>query len=136
MAGLIEDIVMRNELTRRHQNGAMGGLIIAVLLFGGFLTLGASLGPLYMDHNTMSTVMDKMAQEPGMGSKPDSGIMDSMRQRLKLNNIRDFDLKQHVVVDRSNARGPELILDYEVRVPLVHNLDLIATFYKKVELRD
>ena len=129
---------MRNEsmrLSRHRQRGGMGGIIIAILLFGGFLSLGASLGPLYLDHNTMSTVMDKMAEDPGMGSKTDAGIMDSFRQRLKLNNIRDFNLKEHAVLDRS-ARGTALILDYEVRLPLVHNLDLIAHFYKKVELRD
>lgn len=139
MVGLSEELAMnKNNMraTKRSQKGSFGGLIIAILLFGGFLSLGASLGPLYMDHNTMSTIMDKMANESGMGSKTDQGIMDSMRQRLKLNNIRDFDLKQHVTIDRSSASGTELILDYEVRIPLIHNLDLIATFYKKVELRD
>ena len=130
---------MRNEsmrLSRQRQRGAMGGIIIAILLFGGFLSLGANLGPLYLDHNTMSTVMDKMAEEPGMGSKTDVGIMDSFRQRLKLNNIRDFNFKEHAFLDRGSARGTELVVDYEVRIPLIHNLDLIAHFYKKVELRD
>jgi hypothetical protein len=58
-----------------------------------------------------------------------------MRKRLKMNNIRDFDLKENLKIDRSKV-GTELVLDYEVRVDLVSNLSLIAAFNKKVPLRD
>lgn len=121
--------------SRYRQNGAMGSLIFAILIFGGMISLGAKVVPVYMDHNTMSTILDKMADEPGMGSRGDGGIRDEMRKRFKLNNIRDFDLGEHVSIERY-GRGTDVMLDYEVRIPLVSNLDLIASFNKKVELRD
>lgn len=121
--------------SRYRQNGAMGSLIFAILIFGGMISLGAKVVPVYMDHNTMSTILDKMADEPGMGSRGDGGIREEMRKRFKLNNIRDFDLGEHVSIERY-GRGTDVMLDYEVRIPLVSNLDLIASFNKKVELRD
>lgn len=99
------------------------------------MSLGAKVVPVYMDHNTMSTILDKMAEEPGMGSRGDGGIREEMRKRFKLNNIRDFDLGEHVTIER-HGRGTDVLLDYEVRMPLVSNLDLVAHFSKKVELRD
>ena len=124
-----------NKLNRSRQRGSMGGVILGVLVFGSVLSLGAKLVPLYMDHNTMSTIMDKMAEESGLGIKNDSQLVDLMKQRLKLNNIRDFPIHEHLEIKRS-GRGTEVILDYEVRMPLIHNIDMIASFNKQIELRD
>ena len=122
-------------LNRKYQDGSAGGYIIAILVLGALITMGARLGPLYMDHNTMSSIMDGMSEEEGLGSKRDSQIIDMMIQRFKLNNIRDFPVKEHVEVKRGK-RGTDIILDYEVRIPMVHNLDVIASFNKEIELRD
>ena len=123
------------QLNRNRQQGAMGGIILGVLIFGGLLSMGARLGPLYLDHNTISTIMDKMAEEPGLGIKTDNQLIDIMKQRLKLNNIREFPIQEHVEFERS-GRGTDVILDYEVRIPLIQNLDIIASFNKEIELRD
>tara|TARA_B110000438_G_scaffold22469_1_gene20292 strand:- start:500 stop:781 length:282 start_codon:yes stop_codon:yes gene_type:complete len=91
--------------------------------------------PLYLDHNAMGTIMEKMSLENGLGLESEGNIRDMMRKRLKINNIRDFDLKEHLKIDHSKV-GKELVLDYEVRIELVSNLSLIAAFNKKVSLRD
>jgi len=124
-----------NNLNRSRQRGSMGGIILGVLVFGSALSLGAKLIPLYMDHNTMSTIMDKMAEENGLGIKTDSQLLDVMKQRFKLNNIRDFPINEHVEIKRS-GRGTDVVLDYEVRMPLIQNIDMIASFNKQIELRD
>ena len=124
-----------NKLNRSRQRGSMGGIILGVLVFGSALSLGAKLIPLYMDHNTMSTIMDKMAEENGLGIKTDAQLIDVMKQRFKLNNIRDFPIHEHVEFKRS-GRGTDVVLDYEVRMPLIQNIDMIASFNKQIELRD
>ncbi|MBO6566323.1 MAG: DUF4845 domain-containing protein [Pseudomonadales bacterium] len=113
----------------------MSSLIFAILIFGGMMSIGAKVIPVYMDHNTISNILDKLAEEPGMGSRTDGGIREELRKRLKLNNIREFDIGEHVKIER-HGRGTDVLLDYEVRMPMVSNLDLIAHFNKKVELRD
>jgi len=120
---------------KHRQRGSMGGVIVILLVVASVVSVGSRVVPLYLDHNTMGTIMEKMSQENGLALKTEASIRDSMRKRLKLNNIRDFDLKENLKIDRSRV-GTELVLDYEVRIDLVSNLSLIAAFNKKVPLRD
>jgi len=83
----------------------------------------------------MGAIMEKMSLENSLALESEGNIRDTMRKRLKINNIRDFDLKEHLKIDHSKV-GTELVLDYEVRIELVSNLSLIAAFNKKVSLRD
>ena len=122
-------------LNRGRQMGALGGYIIAILVFGGLLTIASRLLPPYMDHNTMSNIMDKMQDETGLGVKTDFQLIDLMKKRFKLNNIRDFSIHEHIEFKRS-SRGTDVVLDYEVRIPMISNLDVIASFNKEIELRD
>tara|TARA_B110000285_G_C15142845_1_gene632227 strand:+ start:3819 stop:4148 length:330 start_codon:yes stop_codon:yes gene_type:complete len=109
--------------------------MITLLIIASLVSVGSRLVPLYLDHNTMSSVMEKMSKENGLALQREADIRETMSKRLKINNIRDFDLKKHLTVVRSKA-GTELVLDYEERVHLVNNLSLIAVFDKKVPLRD
>jgi hypothetical protein len=109
--------------------------MITLLIIASLVSVGSRLVPLYLDHNTMSSVMEKMSKENGLALQREAHIRETMSKRLKINNIRNFDLKKHLTVVRSKA-GTELVLDYEERVHLVKNLSLIAVFDKKVPLRD
>jgi hypothetical protein len=118
-----------------HNQRGLGvaGWLMMILIFGGALTIGLKLFPLYMDHNTMSGVLDGLAEEEGLGAKRISTIRETVLQRFKVNNIRDFDHQNNMEIRRDN-NGTLVILDYEVRVPLVHNVDLVASFDKQVRL--
>ena len=113
----------------------MGGIMVILLVVAAVVSVGSRVIPLYLDHNTMGTIMEKMSLENGLALQSEGNIRDTMRKRLKINNIRDFDLKEHLKITRSK-RGAELVLDYEVRIKLFANLGLIAAFDKKVPLRD
>jgi hypothetical protein len=125
----------RTPLGKNRQRGSMGGIMVALLIVAAAISLGTQLVPLYLDQNTMGTIMDKMSQENGLALSTDTALRETMRKRLKMNNIREFNLKENLKTERSK-RGVELDLNYEVRIHLVHNLDLIAAFDKKVPLRD
>ena len=125
----------RTMLGKNRQRGSVGSIMVTLLILAAAISLGSRLIPLYLDHDTMGRIMEKMSQENGMALKGDVDLRETMRKRLKLNNIREFDLKEHVKITRSK-RGAELVLDYEVRIKLFANLGLIAAFDKKVPLRD
>lgn len=120
---------------KHRQRGSMGGIMVILLVVASVVSVGSRVIPLYLDHNTMGTIMEKMSLENGLALASEANIRDTMRKRLKMNNIRDFDLKEHLKIDRTKI-GTELVLDYEVRIDLVSNLSLIAAFNKKVPLRD
>ena len=120
---------------KHRQRGSMGSIMVILLVVASVVSVGSRVIPLYLDHNTMGTIMEKMSLENGLALQSEANIRATMRKRLKMNNIRDFDLKENLKIDRSKI-GTELVLDYEVRINLVSNLSLIAAFNKKVPLRD
>ena len=126
----------RKTLQGKHrQRGSIGSILVILLVLASAVSLGSRVIPLYLDHNTMGAIMEKMSLENGLALESEGNIRDTMRKRLKINNIRDFDLKEHLKIDHSKV-GTELVLDYEERIELVSNLSLIAAFNKKVSLRD
>ena len=120
---------------KHRQRGSIGSILVILLVLVSLVSVGSRVVPFYLDHNTMGTIMEKMSLENDLGLESEGNIRDTMRKRLKMNNIRDFDLKEHLKIDHSKV-GKELVLDYEVRIELVSNLSLIAAFNKKVSLRD
>ena len=125
----------RTPLGKNRQRGSMGSILVTLLIVAAAISMGSQVIPLYLDHNTMGTVMEKLSLENGVALQSDAAIRETMKKRLKMNNIRDFDLKESMKTERTK-RGTDLVLHYEVRIHMVHNLDLIATFDKKVPLRD
>ena len=108
--------------------------MVTLMVIAAVVSIGSQLIPAYMDHNTMRTIMNKMSEENGLARQTDSGIRDIMTKRMRMNNIRGFDLEERLETNRAEG-GTELILNYEVRIHLVHNLNLIAAFDKKVPLK-
>ena len=70
-----------------------------------------------------------------MANKRRYELEDMIKKRFRVNNIRDFNHKDNLRVKRGKS-GVEVILDYEVRVPLFYNVDLIARFDKSVSLKN
>ncbi|MDB9916399.1 DUF4845 domain-containing protein [Pseudomonadales bacterium] len=114
--------------------GAIAWLVL-VFVFGSLLTLGLKVVPIYTDNATIERILDGLATEPEMGSKGTGAIDKIIKARFHVNNIRDFDYSKNLTIVRDNG-GAHIVLDYEVRVPLIYNLDLIASFNKTVALQD
>ena len=119
----------------RQRGIGVAGWLILLLVFGSVMTAAAKLMPLYMDHNTISNLMDKLAAEEGVGKKRKRDIIAALENRFKLNNIRNFPLEENLTFQKKDY-GKAVVLEYEVRVPLVHKIDLIASFDKAIELRN
>lgn len=119
----------------RQRGMSVSGWMFMVLIIGGMVTVGVKLVPHYLDHNTMSKVLDNMAQEKNIGSVQVPAIYAMIRKRFKVNGIRDFPIRDNIKVQRTK-NGVELSMDYEIREHVVGNLELLATFSKHLEFSD
>ncbi len=117
----------------KQRGVGFAGWLIIILVVGGGISVGTKLFPLYMDNNTISGLMDKMAEESDMSQKSKTEIYTLMQNRMRMNNIRDFNVEENLNVVRSKD-GTSLVLDYEERVPVVGNIDMMVSFNKEVEL--
>jgi hypothetical protein len=120
---------------KRQAGLGFAGWIILVMLFGGVMTIGMKLFPIYLDNSTMSRVLDDLSNENGLAGRPDRIIYEMITKRFKINNIREYKIRDIVKIKRTNDRT-DLVMSYETRVPFVGNVDLIASFHKQVVLRN
>ncbi len=119
----------------RQKGMGIGAWLLTILIFGSGLTLGLKLVPVYMDHQTMVSILTKMSQEGGMTIRGNNQLRDEIQRRFRLNNIRDFNLKDNIQFER-DVEGITMTLVYAEQFELIHNLTLVADFNEQFRLED
>ena len=114
-----------NNLSRQRGISSAGVLLIAVLL-GLFFTVGLKVGPLYVDHNLITGLCQDLIDNGEANSMTVTEVRDRLSSTLRINNVTDFDLNS---IRLRKENGEAIItVAYEKRVPLIANLDIVATF--------
>lgn len=98
-------------------------LIVVVAFFG---LCGFKLAPLYMDNFTLNSTLKNLDVPRGqLNDMTTTEIRDAMGKAFAVNGVsmqpRDFNIA------RDSGRVT-ISIDYEERVPLIYNLDVVATF--------
>ncbi len=104
-------------------------IVLSVVIFVSFL--GMKIVPLYMEYYSVVTTLNGVAQERGSARLSPYDLRVKVLDRLYLSyskNIKESDIK---VVQ---GNGVYLRVAYEVRQPVIGNLDVIAKFDKSVRL--
>lgn len=117
---------------RKFQLGiTMIGFIIVLALAGFFLLIGAKLFPVYSEYFAVKSSMKQLAQTPGAVNFPPDRMWQMLDQRFNIAYV-DSVKRNNMEIMRKN--GTFLRIKYEVRKPLVYNLDIVAMFDHTVEL--
>lgn len=107
--------------------GALGGMLLLVSI----ITLLLRLGPHYLDWQTMQSVFKSLpVGEVHTMSKDD--IREMLGKRFRVNSLRDFDLKEIVQIDRQKA-ATTVSVAYEIREPIVANVDAVLSFSEQYQ---
>lgn len=104
----------------------MAGVLLIAVLLGLFFTVGLKVGPLYVDHNLITVLCQDLIDNGEANSMTVTEVRDSISSTLRINNVTDFDLNS---IRLGKENGEAIItVAYEKRVPLIANLDIVATF--------
>ncbi|MAJ56187.1 MAG: hypothetical protein CBC67_08930 [Gammaproteobacteria bacterium TMED107] len=114
-----------NHLPRQRGISSAVVLMIALLL-GLFFTFGLKVGPLYVDHNLITGLCQGLIDNGEANTLTVTEVRDRISSTLRINNISDFDLNS-ILMRKDNGEAI-ITVAYEKRVPLVANLDIVATF--------
>jgi hypothetical protein len=104
-------------------------IVLSVVIFLSFL--GMKIGPLYMEYYSVVSALNGVASERGSANLSPYDLRVKVLNRLYVSyseNVKEKDIK----VTRGN--GVHLRVSYQVREPLLGNLDVIAKFDKSVRL--
>ena len=106
---------------------------IFVLSFVIFLTyIGMKIGPIYMEYYSVVSAMNGVASERGSANLSPYDIRVKVLNRLYVSYSAENVKEQHIKLTRGN--GVNLRIAYEVRKPVIGNLDVVAKFDRTVKL--
>ena len=103
--------------------------VLAFVIFISFI--GMKIGPIYMEYYSVVSAMNGLAAERGSARLSPYQIKLRFLTRLNVSyteNVRE----SHIKLTRGN--GVHMRVAYEVRKPIVGNLDVVAKFDKSVQL--
>ena len=102
------------------------GLLMMFVLLVSFLTFVLKVVPLYVDHNLISGVCEELIENGEAANMTITQILQRVSNTLRINNVTDFDLSS-ITLRKENDQAI-ITIDYERRVELVANLDVVAKF--------
>ena len=111
----------------RKQRGASFVFWVFFLALLGFIgTIGLKLVPVYLRGMSAEKVIEDLAHDMDGKGPNKKQLWETIDKRLYINNISDV-TKEDMVFKREKDQI-EFGVDYEVRVPLIANLDAVVMF--------
>lgn len=112
---------------KRTQGGmTLIGFIIVLGVIGFFAYIGMKLVPMYSEFYAVKQALKGLQQEPGIANRDPAKIQDLFFRRLYISyaeNVKPANVK----IERADG-GWVMSVDYEVRKPLMGNLDVVGKF--------
>src|ERR1700741_1881448 len=119
---------------KRKQSGmTLIGFIISMGVVGVFAYVGMQIFPMYNEFFSVKSALASLASEPGIAEEANDKIKQKFFNRLYISYSENVK-PEHVKLGRKEA-GWLMTVDYEVRRPVIANLDVVGKFHAEKELR-
>ena len=121
-------------LNRSMQRGMSAIAVVAsIAAVVSLVVLTLRLAPHYIDFRTLQAVMDDLpgAQIHEMDKRT---ILDTLKKRFKINNLRSFRARDVMSIDRSKT-DTKILIAYEIREPLIGNAEIVLVFSETYSYR-
>ncbi len=120
----------RNPASRARQCGiSVLGLITVLILIGFVGLMVMRLVPVYMESFEVGGIVNGLAEDSSLHGATHAQLRQALNRRFSVNNIQSVD-RDDISFERERD-GTRVVVEYEARVPLVGNLDGIASFRKE-----
>ena len=115
-------------------NDQMNADVLRTLKDQGVALIALRLVPVYMNSFTVGSIVDNVASDAGLSSRDRREIRQAFNKRLNINDVDVVDSK--MLQFEEVAGGVRLVVEYEHRVGVIGNLDVVASFRKEAVLRN
>jgi Tfp pilus assembly protein PilE len=109
---------------QRQRGISFIGFIVVLAVVGFFLFLGMKIGPTYIEYYSIRNAVDKVAAE-AKGADVNT-IRNAMERQMTIDYAGSYKPEFVRVIRDGNQLN--LVLNYEIRKPLIYNLDFVAKF--------
>ncbi len=105
------------------------GILVIVTFLAAILM---RLVPVYIEYFNVKASLERLASEQGLGKSSGRQIKDRLLRQFDINNIENVE-REDVKIAKE-GRKKTVIVDYEVRRPLIANIDMVVHFHEQVAL--
>lgn len=118
---------------KRTQSGiTLIGFLVVLAVAGFFAYIGMKLFPMYQEFYSVKSALKGLSNEPGIATADPAKIQDLFFRRLYI-NYSDNVKPENVKLSRGD-RGWKMEVNYEVRKPMIYNIDVVGKFNAVQEL--
>ena len=118
---------------KRTQGGmTLIGFVIVLGVIGFFAYIAMRLVPMYSEYYAVKQALKGLEAEPGIANRDPAKIQDLFFRRLYISyaeNVKPGNVK----IERIDG-GWDMSVDYEVRKPMMGNLDVVGKFASSAQL--
>jgi len=112
---------------------SFGGWLLVIALIIFFALLAIRIGPIYMENATVKSMMRSLKDDPDIAKASAADVKKLLSRRFEVNRVNsvgpeDFQIKK-------DASTLSIAITYEVRKPMIGNLDIIVSFNEGLELQ-
>ncbi|TLM77611.1 DUF4845 domain-containing protein [Microbulbifer harenosus] len=117
-------------LLRAQRGMSYWGWLLVIAVFGFGLTVVSKLGPAYIDAHFVEEGLHSLSQNSGIREMSNTEIKRELDRYFTINNVRG-EPTQAVKIIRG-ADSTLVSINYELRQPLFHNVDVVMKFDKQL----
>jgi hypothetical protein len=114
-------------INRKRQAGMTTlTLLLVALVAGFFLICLIKIGPVYLESRTVKSIVEQAAEEARSEGLGKAEIHDRISKKLLINTVSGMSMEDVEV--RGTGDDMEIDANYEVRKPLLFNIDVVLKF--------
>ncbi len=121
-----------NKLVKKQRGMTAIGWLIVLGILSFFVLLVLRLAPGYLEFYKVESVIDSLKEEPYLGNKTPMEIRSLLQRRIDVNAIDSIQAKD-VKIEQHDGKTT-ITAQYEVRVPILGNVDAVSKFNKSIEV--
>ncbi len=113
---------------KRTQGGiTLIGFVVVLAVVGMFAYIGMQLFPMYSEFYSVKAALKGLQTEPGIANQDPAKVKDLFFRRLYISYSENVK-PENVKLERGPSGGWKMDVNYEVRKPVIGNLDVVGKF--------
>lgn len=121
-------------MVRKQQGITLMSFVMVLIVVGFFALIAMKLFPMYTEFHNMKAAVDAFAAEPNSANKTAAQAWAELDRRFNIAYVESVE-REHMTIERAaQGRGMQMKVSYEVRKPLLFNLDVVGKFEHVADL--
>lgn len=117
---------------KRQRGITFLGFVIVAAVVGGGIFIAMQLYPMYTEYWSVRAAMKAVTLEPGAATMSPRDIHAALQKRFDIAYVESVKPENIFLITQG---GRKLRITYEVRKPLIYNLDVVGKFDHTVDLQ-